>query len=101
MKLKSGKEVEIRRVTFKERQRAKNKATVSQRLDGSTIFIDVYDAQILWVRVGLDKIGGKKFYSLDEDKQDEALMKLSDSDLAEISTAVIDENTLGDVEAKK
>ena len=101
MKLTSGKEVEIRRVTFKERQAARNATKVGRSADGSIIMLDAYDAQILWVRAGLDKIDGKKFYGLDEDKQDEALMNLSDSDLDEISTAVINENTLGDVDSKK
>ena len=100
MKLTSGKEVELRSITFKERQAARN-ATKVGRSNGAIIMLDAYDSQILWVRAGLDKIDGKKFYGLDEDKQDEALMKLSDSDLDEISTAIIKENTLGDVEAKK
>ena len=74
---------------------------MGQSNEGDIIILDSYDSKILWVRTGLDKIDGKKFYGLDEDKQDEALMNLSDGDLDEISTAVINENTLGDVDSKK
>jgi len=101
MKLTSGKEVSLRDITFKERQEARNATKIGRSTDGSIVILDSYNSQIFWVKAGLDKIDGKDFHSLDDDKQDRALMKLSDTDLDEISTAVIEQNTLGDVETKK
>ena len=101
MKLTSGKEVELRKISWKERKAAKNAAKVVYNNDDSIMILESANAEELWIRAGLDKIDGKKFYGLDEDKQDEALMKLSDPDLVEISVAVQNQNTLGDVEAKK
>ena len=101
MKLTSGKEVELRSITFKERQAARNKVKMGQSNEGDIIILDSYDSKILWVRTGLDKIDVKKFYGLDEDKQDKMLMGLNDLDIEEIANEVIKVNSLGDIDSKK
>ena len=104
MKLKSGKEVELRPVTFPERMEARNATEVGRKPDGSIVIVNSYKAQMLWVKYGLKNVKGIKYKSTEEDGReyasDETLMKLSDVDLDEIANAVIEENTLGESEKK-
>ena len=105
MKLTSGLEVELRPITFPERQEARNATEIGRSVGGDIVIKNSYDAQILWVRAGLKGAKGIKFSTTTENGRDyldnETLMRLSDDDLSEISLAVIDANTQGDYAKKE
>ena len=105
MKLTSGLEVELRPITFPERQEARNATEIGRSVAGDIVIQNSYDAQILWVRAGLKGAKGIDYKTYESKGRDYAndvtLMQLSDDDLSEISLAVIDANTQGDYAKKE
>ena len=97
MKLKSGKEVELRDVTFAEREEVQNLVTVGQSAEGMITMQNTVKARNMWVRFGLKTpdVDGERAYVLDK-----VMNALSDEELNEISIAVREKTELGDNEKK-